>query len=278
LDYFIQTSNVTDETGRILEVIYSSTAYHEETLIEYLNYDEGSTNDRSENFVFYDHTGAELGFNGFAPHYGAQEKGELHVYYDDLGHQTLFTYDYSNQQHRLASVKRSASIGVSGNYSEEFDYSYSVLSNGTYGLQSVSEKHGTQEVRNVVYSYYSSGELYGNVGDLKTSTINEGNVIVDQTYYRYYTQADIDNGQHGYLHGLKYVFGSAAYARLTDYGLTLNPIKTPSALTDAQVAPFADRYFEYDQEHRVITTNVPGGTTHLQNGSLAPANVTYDYY
>jgi len=50
--------------------------------------------------------------------------------------------------------------------------------------------------------------------------------------------------------GLKYFFSGASYARLANYAASLSPAKTPFEATDAQVAAFADNYFEYDSDQR----------------------------
>jgi hypothetical protein len=83
--------------------------------------------------------------------------------------------------------------------------------------------------------------------------------VIDEAYYRYYTPADIvdpDNPDPetnvlGYVHGLKYLFGADAYGRLVAYGASLSPAKTPDELTDEQVAPFANDYYEYDGDKHV---------------------------
>jgi YD repeat-containing protein len=97
-------------------------------------------------------------------------------------------------------------------------------------------------IRQVVYAYYEDEEAHGNVGDLKTATIQDGSDNdLATTYYRYYTAAEED----GYQHGLKYLFTPESYARLVaDLG-------DPEAEDDGTVAPYADNYFEYDSDHRV---------------------------
>jgi len=53
------------------------------------------------------------------------------------------------------------------------------------------------------------------------------------------------------------MFSPASYDRLK--AADSNPV----AATDAQLAPCADRYFEYDAEQRVLTTKLDGGTRTL---------------
>src|SRR5207244_7925037 len=70
-------------------------------------------------------------------------------------------------------------------------------------------------VRQVAYDYYdgTSQKPFGNLGDLRTATIKDGNNnTLDTKYYRYYTPTDA--GTTGYVHGLKYAFSPQSYARL----------------------------------------------------------------
>src|SRR5207249_2649919 len=103
----------------------------------------------------------------------------------------------------------SATVG-SNTVDEEFAYSY-ISGGGNDGLLSSVLLHRRDNggawgiVRKVSYTYYGNDENNGNLGDLKTATIKDaaGNTL-ETTYYRYYTQADIDNSANGYVHGLKY--------------------------------------------------------------------------
>src|SRR5947199_10759334 len=68
-------------------------------------------------------------------------------------------------------------------------------------------------VRQVAYDYYdgTSQKPYGNLGDLRTASIEDGGGhVIDTMYYRYFTSADA--GTIGYIHGLKYYFTAASYA------------------------------------------------------------------
>lgn len=78
---------------------------------------------------------------------------------------------------------------------------------------------------------------------------DETEAVLDRSYYRYYT-AEAANGYH---HGLKYALGATALGRLVGaVGTDLNN------LSDAQLAPFSDHYFEYDTQRRV-TKEVASG-------------------
>jgi RHS repeat-associated protein len=109
-------------------------------------------------------------------------------------------------------------------------------------------------VRQVAYDYYdgTNNKPYGNLGDLRTATTLDGNNnVIDTTYYRYYTPADA--GGIGYVHGLKYVFSPQSYARMAA------DISNPLTATDAQVAPYADDYYQYDPTSQRVTMAVIQG-------------------
>ena len=63
----------------------------------------------------------------------------------------------------------------------------------------------------------------------------------------------------GFIDGLKYVFGSSAYARL------VGKVGNPTNAQDSQVAAYAESYFEYDTLHRVTTEVVAGAGTSLSS-------------
>jgi hypothetical protein len=135
-------------------------------------------------------------------------------------------------------------------YTESYLYSYNgsgLISNVTLRRQ-VNGGSWTI-IRQVAYTYYASGESHGNVGDLKLAVIEDGpGNALDTKYYRYYTG---ESG--GYVDGLKYVFNAQSYARLVAaLGTNL------SSLTDTQVAPYADDFFQFDSSQRVTEEIVQG--------------------
>jgi hypothetical protein len=71
--------------------------------------------------------------------------------------------------------------------------------------------------------------------------------VLDTKYYRYYT-----GEAGGYVGGLKYAFNPDSYARL------IAAVGDPTQASDAQVAPYADNYFEYDSSQRVTKEVVQG--------------------
>lgn len=120
-------------------------------------------------------------------------------------------------------------------------------------------------VRQAEYAYYTDEDTHGNTGDLKTATIKDGaGIVLDTEYYRYYTSDQ--NG--GYVHGLKYLFRPASFARLQA------AVADPFSAEDDQVAPYADNLFAYDGDHRV-TTEVAQGAGSSANGGLGTFTFTY---
>src|SRR5262249_33222077 len=123
-------------------------------------------------------------------------------------------------------------------------------------------------VRQVAYDYYdgTTGKPYGNLGDLRRATVLDGNNNArDTSYYRYYT-AD-DQGTIGYVHGLKYAFSPASYARV------VAAVGSPLTATDAQVSAYADNYYEYDSSQRVSKSVVQGSGCSVCSGATG----TYPY-
>jgi hypothetical protein len=116
-----------------------------------------------------------------------------------------------------------------------------------------------QTVREADYTYYVTGDVGGNTGDLQTVVITNGTSVLDTTLYRYYTQA---NPTNGYLRGLKYVFNPASYERLAA------AVGNPTTASDSTVAPFADNYFEYGSQHRVSKEIVQGEGCSSCSGGL----------
>ncbi len=113
----------------------------------------------------------------------------------------------------------------------------------------------TLDIRRMVYAYYGSGEEHGSLGDLKTATeqLLVGTTWVDHetSYYRYYKTGDAN----GFEHGMKYALDAQAFARLKRDPQVANPFLA----TDAQVAKYADNYFEYNGDQRVTKSVTQGG-------------------
>jgi RHS repeat-associated protein len=123
-------------------------------------------------------------------------------------------------------------------------------------------------VQQALYTYYDGTQTYGgSVGDLLTATVEDGSGnVLSTSYYRYYTAGQTN----GYIHALKYVFNPDSYDRLTA-ALGTNV----SNLTDAQVAPYADNYFQYDSQQRVTQETVAGAGDSQTGGGLGTYTFSY---
>ena len=138
-------------------------------------------------------------------------------------------------------------------------------------------------IRRVAFTYYGSGDSGGSPGDLQTVAVQllEGTAweTLSTEYYRYYTANynGTSSTPPGYIHGLKFVVGPEAYARLAGG----QPVRRQP---DSVVARYADVYYEYTQladgqGGRRVTKAVTGAGTHTHTFTytLAPSGWTPGY-
>jgi RHS repeat-associated protein len=192
--------------------------------------------------VLTDTTGDQFHFYDFSDMSGSSRWGKLKSMTDPAGN--VLTVTGWTADGKPAEVRQSTPSGVTPAVTESYGYSY-VASGVDQGLiQHVTLRRQVGDgtfgtVRQVAYTYYDREEAHGNPGDLKLATIEDENgTTLDTTYYRYYpSQTGFD--------GLQYVFQPQSFARL------VAAVGDPTAATDAQVAPYADNYYEYDARHRV---------------------------
>lgn len=140
---------------------------------------------------------------------------------------------------------------VGGPLVETYSYEYLDVSDPNAGMLSkvsLSRNAGSGNENNswVDYTYYEGSgdddDAFGSLGDLKSATIhrNGQSGIVDRSYYRYYTEEDIEiDGEPGFIGGLKYVVSTDSYERMQAAGLN------PTEISDTRLAQYADNYFEY---------------------------------
>lgn len=161
---------------------------------------------------------------------------------------------------RLTTVTRSVTVdGVET--TDSFEYTYGAGDHADR-ITSVTLRRrigsdgAWSNVRRALYTYYDEFEADGNLGDLKTAVrqlpnVNGGWSDEGTCYYRYYKDAA---GGIGFTHGLKYAFRPASFARLA------RAVGSPLTASDEQAARYADDYYEYDGEARVVTEASRGGT------------------
>jgi RHS repeat-associated protein len=183
------------------------------------------------------------------------EEGEFDKVLRSNARQTNVSQRTSNGQ--IGSISRTVTQnGKTTTDSNVFEYDSSGENAGK--LKSATFERSTNPtlgIRRIVYTYYGSGEEHGSLGDLKTATeqLLVGTTWVDHetSYYRYYKAGEAN----GFEHGLKYALDSQAFARLKR-----DPqVADPFLATDAQVAKYADNYFEYNGDQRVTKSVTRGG-------------------
>ena len=228
--------------------------------------------DRSAHqYVLTDEMGDQLRFWSFDPiSVPLGEQGKFVSFTDPARNVTMATYDAVTSQ--LTQVQRSTTSG-SDTVTETWVYSYITSGVNTGLLQNVTLERQTNngpidKVRQAVYTYYDGTEAHGLPGDLMRAQVESAaNQVIDTSYYRYYTEDDA--GTTGYIQGLKYYFSTDSYARL------VAAVGDPTTASDAQVAPYADNYFEYDSQMRVSKEVAQGAGCSSCSGGLG--TFTYSY-
>jgi hypothetical protein len=158
----------------------------------------------------------------------------------------------------ILEVQRSSTIGGTTT-TESFLYSF-LTSGANYGhldnvlLRRQINGGAWTNVRRAQYAYYGDGENFGTINDLKTVTRQtwDGSnwVALGTSYYRYYKSGDAN----GFVNGLRYALNAEAFAKLSA------AVANPFTATNAEVAQFADYYFEYDSQRRVVKETVAAGS------------------
>jgi RHS repeat-associated protein len=177
-------------------------------------------------------------------------QGKLESYADAGGNLFTITYNSAGQIARVIQTDAGGDI-------EYFNYTYNTSGANSGQISLITESlqrsdEGSPTIfRQAAYTYYqgtySGGDAYGNRGDLQTVAIEDGNGhVLEENYYRYYTPADIAAGEHGFAGGLKYVFSGQSFTKLTA------AVANPLAASDAQIAPYADNFFQYNSNRQVI--------------------------
>ncbi|WP_020476098.1 MBG domain-containing protein [Zavarzinella formosa] len=196
--------------------------------------------------------GKKLVYNDFDSSRPGAQKGQLKSVTDSQGNTTAVTaYETGGQPQE---VQRSS---AAGGVTTIESYLYSYVDSGTNAgkIESITLRRKVDSgswatVRTAEYAYYDTGSSLGTPGDLKSEVTKDADgQALDQSYSRYYT-ADSATGFAG---GLKYTVSGDAYDRLTA------AYPDPDTATDAELAPFATHYFEYDNVRRV-TKHTESGT------------------
>jgi RHS repeat-associated protein len=227
-------------------------------------------NSSADTFTLADPLGDQLVFSGFGSSRPAAQRGLLASYTDATG-VTLSVTSYTADGH-IAEMQRSATTNGQTT-TESWLYGYVASGVNAGLLASVTLRRQVNGgawsvVRQVQYAYYDGTQQYGgSAGDLMTATVLDGgNNVLETSYYRYYVSGQAG----GYAHALEYVFSPDSYDRLTA-ALGTNV----SGLTDGQVAPYADNYFQYDISQHVALETAAGAGDSQTGGGLGTYTFSY---
>jgi hypothetical protein len=230
-----------------------------------------SYNSTADTFTLIDTSGDTIVLNGFGSSRPLAQRGEL-ASFTSPGGVTMAVTSYTTSGQIQEMQRKETSNGTTTIESWLYNYvsggaNAGLLSSVTLRTQVNGGSWTT--VRQAQYTYYDGTQQYGgSAGDLMTASVLDGsNNVLETSYYRYYTSGQTN----GYTHGLKYVFNPDSYERLT----AANPGVNPSTLTDAQVAPFADNYFQYDSQQRVSLETTAGDGDSMTAGGLGTYQFSY---
>jgi RHS repeat-associated protein len=214
--------------------------------------------------VLIDSVGDQTRFYGFETTIPAAERGTFKSETDPDGNVTSVTAHAGSGQ--IQEIQRSATVG-GVTTTESLSYTYVASGVNAGLLQNLTLRRqvnggGWTTVRQAAYGYYDGTQSYGNPGDLMTQQVEDGSGnVLDTDYFRYYTPSD----GAAFTDGLKYRFSPQSYARMAA------ALGNPMTATDAQVAPYADGYYQYDSLQRVTQATVQGA------GSGTAGQGTYSY-
>jgi RHS repeat-associated protein len=178
----------------------------------------------------------------------ANFQGKLLSVTDAFGEVTTLQYDAASG--KLLSLQQQA-----GEKSRRFDYVWFTGGDHDGKLESVKFSVDGQWVRRVVNEYYPSATPGGTLNDLKRVSVQGWDAAaagwreIRQHFYRYYTAGE----SGGFLGGLKFIISPEGCARLAAAGIV------SETASDAELAPYAAKFFVYDGQQRVVLEKVNGG-------------------
>ncbi|MEI8379568.1 MAG: glycosyltransferase [Planctomycetota bacterium] len=144
---------------------------------------------------------------------------------------------------------------------DSFLYNYFGSGPNSGQIQSVAYRRRTgagawQNINRATYTYYVPGDANGSQNDLKTATrqiwVSDSASWADlgTDYYRYY----VTGASTGSAHTVKFFCGPQAFANL------IANTADPFTASDATVGLYADNYFEYDLNDRVVLERANAGS------------------
>lgn len=226
--------------------------------------------DTNHLFVLTQTSGVQIRFQDFSSFVDPAQQGQFISLTDQTGNVTSVTDE--NVDGTIAEIQRTDSAT---GLTESYLYSYVGSGPNAGLLDNVTLRRSSDggttwdEVRQSAYTYYDGTQSYGNAGDLMTSIVENADGAIDTNYFRYYTAADA--GTTGYVHGLKYMFSPASYARL------VSAVGDPTTATDEDVAPYADAFYQYDSQQRVTQAVLQGaGCSCVAEGGKGTYTYSYE--
>ncbi|MDB5334827.1 MAG: repeat-associated core domain protein [Planctomycetaceae bacterium] len=154
---------------------------------------------------------------------------------------------------------------------ERFTYEYGDETGNQLLLRvTLSRKVGAGawiDIQRASYTYYALGDSYGAESDLQSVSTESRQQDAWQptgtTYYRYYIPSSSSSSSSSSgvplpgpirQHPLKFVLNPGAYARMVADGYT------PETSSDSLLLAYADFFYEYDDQYRVISETVQSGS------------------
>jgi RHS repeat-associated protein len=217
-------------------------------------------------FVVTDGSGDTFTFLNYGSGTPAGEAGELSSMTDPNGDATTVTAWSSTGA--PTQVEQTSGSG-SSEETQAFNSTYLSSGPNTGKLSSVTQETQTgtgpwTTVGTTYYTYYTNSNNYGQAGEMMTAITDDssGNLL-SADYYRYYT-----SGSSAGL--MEYSFGTSSYELLTEaLGTGVD------SLTNSQVAPYANTYYEYNSSGQVSEAVDAGAGCSVCSGGLGTFSYSY---
>lgn len=196
-----------------------------------------------------DQTGNRVLFYGLGNAVAASVRGKIKHSIDEAGNASAYFYDANG---RVNSIER-----VGRGVNEAFGYAYrpdGLVSS----IARTVRRNGSAPtiVRSAVYSYYSgAASEFGETAQLQLVEIKDAaNNVLTRYHYRYWRAGETqsDTGVLAKPGTLKYVISTGAYDRMAQAG------QNPLTATNATMALYAEKYWEYDNHPRVLRQKLRG--------------------
>lgn len=212
--------------------------------------------------LLIDQAGNRILFYGLGAPVAENLRGKVRQSIDEAGNASAYEHDGNG---RVASITR-----VGGGAQESLNFTYA-LNDAISSVNRTIIRSGAAPVvvRSVTYSYYTgaAGE-FGNNGQLQLVEVrNSSGDVLSRYHYRYWRtgQTQPGVGSAAVPGKLKFVISTGAWDRMVQAG------HDPLTATDAVMADYAEKYWEYDIFWRVVRQTL---RSHEVDGT---GTQTFDY-